>query len=108
MPSGGIVVLDYGSQYTQLIARRIRSMDVFSQVLRCDAPESDVLENRPRGIILSGGPSSVFEQDANAGLGTGGAHRLDNSLGRSASIADTDRSAHGNGTPPSHPDMRGI
>lgn len=64
MPSGGIVVLDYGSQYTQLIARRIRSMDVFSQVLRCDAPEGDVLENRPRGIILSGGPSSVFEHDA--------------------------------------------
>jgi len=64
MPSGGIVILDYGSQYTQLIARRIRAMNVFSQIVRCDAAEAEVLANSPKGIILSGGPSSVFEPGA--------------------------------------------
>ena len=43
MHSGGVVILDYGSQYTQLIARRIRSMNVFSRILSWDAPEKDVL-----------------------------------------------------------------
>ncbi len=64
MPSGGVVILDYGSQYTQLIARRVRAHDVFSSVVRCDAPESEILEHRPRGVILSGGPASVFASDA--------------------------------------------
>jgi GMP synthase (glutamine-hydrolysing) len=61
MPSGGIVILDYGSQYTQLIARRIRSQEVFSQILACTATREEVLEYEPKGIILSGGPSSVVE-----------------------------------------------
>jgi GMP synthase (glutamine-hydrolysing) len=62
MPSGGIVILDYGSQYTQLIARRIRSQDVFSQILSCNATRDEVLEFAPKGVILSGGPSSVLEK----------------------------------------------
>ncbi|MDH3198308.1 MAG: glutamine-hydrolyzing GMP synthase [Candidatus Krumholzibacteria bacterium] len=66
MPSGGVVILDFGSQYTQLIARRIRAMNVFSRILRCDAPESEILEDDPSGIILSGGPSSVLDEGAPA------------------------------------------
>lgn len=64
MPSGGIVIIDYGSQYTQLIARKVRAQNVFSQILRPDSTREEVLENRPKGIILSGGPSSVFEEGA--------------------------------------------
>jgi GMP synthase (glutamine-hydrolysing) len=64
MPSGGVVILDYGSQYTQLIARKVRAQNVFSQILRPDSPRDEILENAPRGIILSGGPSSVFEEGA--------------------------------------------
>jgi GMP synthase (glutamine-hydrolysing) len=64
MPSGGIVILDYGSQYTQLIARKVRAQNVFSQILRPDSPAHEVMETRPKGIILSGGPSSVFEEGA--------------------------------------------
>jgi len=62
MPSGGIVILDYGSQFTQLIARRIRAQDVFSQILACTATREEVLEFEPKGVILSGGPSSVLEE----------------------------------------------
>ncbi|HEX4155481.1 MAG TPA: glutamine-hydrolyzing GMP synthase [Acidobacteriaceae bacterium] len=73
--SSTIVILDFGSQYTQLIARRIRELDVFSVVLPCTAPLERVLELRPKGIILSGGPSSVYDEDAPkadaAVLGTG-------------------------------------
>ena len=59
-----IVILDFGSQYTQLIARRIRELDVFSVVLPCTTPLEKVLALQPRGIILSGGPSSVYDADA--------------------------------------------
>jgi GMP synthase (glutamine-hydrolysing) len=59
-----IVILDFGSQYTQLIARRIREQNVFSVVLPCTAPLSEVQSYRPGGIILSGGPSSVYETEA--------------------------------------------
>ncbi len=59
-----IVILDFGSQYTQLIARRIRELDVFSVVLPCTTPLAEILALEPRGLILSGGPSSVY--DANA------------------------------------------
>ncbi len=62
--SSTVVILDFGSQYTQLIARRIRELDVFSVVLPCTAPLGDVLALKPKGIVLSGGPSSVY--DANA------------------------------------------
>jgi GMP synthase (glutamine-hydrolysing) len=59
-----IVILDFGSQYTQLIARRIREQNVFSVVLPCTAPLDEVKSYAPAGIILSGGPSSVYDADA--------------------------------------------
>lgn len=59
-----IAILDYGSQYTQLIARRIREQQVFSEIIRFDTPAAKLRENLPQGIILSGGPNSVFEDGA--------------------------------------------
>ncbi len=59
-----VVILDYGSQYTQLIARRIREQQVFSEIIRFDTPAAKLRENLPQGIILSGGPNSVFEEGA--------------------------------------------
>ena len=59
-----IVVLDFGSQYTQLIARRIREQNVFSVVLPCTAPLDEIKGYNPVGIILSGGPSSVYDSSA--------------------------------------------
>jgi GMP synthase (glutamine-hydrolysing) len=61
-----IVILDFGSQYTQLIARRIREFNVFSVVLPCTVPLSQIRELQPLGIILSGGPCSVYDADAPA------------------------------------------
>jgi len=61
-----IVILDFGSQYTQLIARRIREQNVFSVVLPCTAPLSEIQALQPLGIVLSGGPSSVYDADAPA------------------------------------------
>jgi GMP synthase (glutamine-hydrolysing) len=59
-----IVILDFGSQYTQLIARRIREFNVFSVVLPCTAPLEQVKKLNPKGVILSGGPCSVYDADA--------------------------------------------
>jgi GMP synthase (glutamine-hydrolysing) len=59
-----IVILDFGSQYTQLIARRIRELNVFSVVLPCTAPLEQIRQHNPVGLILSGGPSSVYDADA--------------------------------------------
>jgi len=59
-----IVILDFGSQYTQLIARRIRELKVFSAVLPCSASLDEIKSYRPAGIVLSGGPSSVYDTDA--------------------------------------------
>ncbi len=59
-----MVILDFGAQYTQLIARRIREFNVFSVVLPCTAPLDKVRELNPVGIVLSGGPSSVYDADA--------------------------------------------
>ena len=64
MAPDGIVILDYGSQFTQLIARRIRSKGVFSQILPWSSTSERILQNKPRGVILSGGPASVFEDGA--------------------------------------------
>ncbi len=61
-----IVILDFGSQYTQLIARRIREFNVFSVVLPCTAPLEQVKALRPMGVVLSGGPCSVYDADAPA------------------------------------------
>jgi GMP synthase (glutamine-hydrolysing) len=60
----GIVVLDFGGQYTQLIARRIREQEVFSAVLPCTASLEEIRALEPVGIVLSGGPSSVYDSDA--------------------------------------------
>jgi GMP synthase (glutamine-hydrolysing) len=54
-----ILVLDFGSQYTQLIARRVRELGVFCEILPFDIPEAEIVSRAPRGIILSGGPESV-------------------------------------------------
>jgi GMP synthase (glutamine-hydrolysing) len=62
--SGGIVVLDFGSQYTQLIARRIREARVFSIVLPPGTAAAEISRWQPAGIILSGGPQSVYEDEA--------------------------------------------
>ncbi|MCI0451863.1 MAG: glutamine-hydrolyzing GMP synthase [Candidatus Latescibacteria bacterium] len=64
MPSRGIVILDFGSQFTQLIARRIRAKGVFSEVLPWNAARERILQHDPVGVILSGGPASVFEAGA--------------------------------------------
>ncbi|MGP0102388.1 MAG: glutamine-hydrolyzing GMP synthase [Solirubrobacteraceae bacterium] len=59
-----IVVLDYGGQYSQLIARRVRDCGVFSELLPHHVPLEEVAARKPRGIILSGGPASVYAQGA--------------------------------------------
>jgi GMP synthase (glutamine-hydrolysing) len=59
-----IAILDFGSQYSQLIARRVREANVYCEILAHDAPEREVLALNPRGFILSGGPSSVYDPDA--------------------------------------------
>jgi len=61
---GGVVVLDFGGQYTQLIARRIREQQVFSAILPCNTPMEEIQKLEPAGIVLSGGPSSVYDADA--------------------------------------------
>ena len=66
MDTSTIVILDFGSQYTQLIARRIRELNVFSIVLPCTAPLDQIQALTPLGIILSGGPCSVYDADAPA------------------------------------------
>ncbi|MEO7270684.1 MAG: glutamine-hydrolyzing GMP synthase, partial [Vicinamibacterales bacterium] len=59
-----IIVLDFGSQLTQLIARRLRELSVYSEILPFDTPLAAVLERTPAGVILSGGPKSVSEPGA--------------------------------------------
>jgi GMP synthase (glutamine-hydrolysing) len=59
-----VVVLDFGSQYSRLIARRLRELRAFSLILPGTAPLEEVLKHRPEALILSGGPKSVFEEDA--------------------------------------------
>jgi GMP synthase (glutamine-hydrolysing) len=59
-----IIILDFGSQYTQVIARRIRECQVFSQILRYNTPAAKLAALKPRGLILSGGPASVYSLNA--------------------------------------------
>ena len=56
-----ILVLDFGSQYTQLIARRVRELDVYSEILPWDIDEEKIIKLNPKGVILSGGPNSVTD-----------------------------------------------
>jgi GMP synthase (glutamine-hydrolysing) len=62
--TSSIVILDFGSQYTQLIARRIREQNVFSVVLPCTVSLDEIRSHHPIGLILSGGPCSVYDADA--------------------------------------------
>ena len=59
-----VLVLDFGSQYAQLIARRVREQHVYCEIVRHDITADRLRELAPRGIILSGGPSSVYEAAA--------------------------------------------
>lgn len=62
--SDRILVLDFGSQYTQLIARRVRESKVYSEIFPFNAPLSKIKSFNPKGVILSGGPSSVYDEGA--------------------------------------------
>jgi GMP synthase (glutamine-hydrolysing) len=62
--SGPVVVLDFGSQFAQLIARRVRELDVYSELLPHDTPYADLERRGARAIILSGGPNSVYDDAA--------------------------------------------
>jgi GMP synthase (glutamine-hydrolysing) len=64
VPVEEIVVLDYGGQYSQLIARRVRDCGVFSELLPHHVPLEEIARRKPRGIILSGGPASVYADGA--------------------------------------------
>ncbi len=59
-----ILILDFGSQYTQLIARRVREVGVYSEIRAWDISDQEIREFNPRGVILSGGPESVTETDS--------------------------------------------
>jgi GMP synthase (glutamine-hydrolysing) len=60
----GVVVVDFGAQYAQLIARRVREARVYSEIVPHTTPVAEILARRPRAIILSGGPSSVYAPEA--------------------------------------------
>ena len=59
-----ILVLDFGGQYNQLIARRVRDLQVYAEILPCDASLERIMEYKPIGIIFTGGPNSVTDEDA--------------------------------------------
>src|SRR5215207_3573813 len=61
---GGAAILDFGSQYTQLIARRVREQGVYAEVFPFDADPAQINRHAPRGYLLSGGPCSIYELDA--------------------------------------------
>ncbi|HEX8140294.1 MAG TPA: glutamine-hydrolyzing GMP synthase [Pyrinomonadaceae bacterium] len=59
-----VIILDFGSQYTQLIARRVREAGVYCEILPFNAPVDEILARQPKGLILSGSPSSVYDEGA--------------------------------------------
>ena len=59
-----VLILDFGSQYTQVIARRIRELQVYSEIVRFDTPAAEIAKLKSKGLILSGGPASVYDKDA--------------------------------------------
>ncbi len=63
-PQSVVAVLDFGSQYTQLIARRVRELGVYSELISSDAPIAEIERLDPDAYILSGGPMSVYEPGA--------------------------------------------
>ena len=64
IPDQIVLVLDFGAQYSQLIARRVRECNVYCELLPCDTPLEKLRAKKPAGIILSGGPPSVYETNA--------------------------------------------
>jgi GMP synthase (glutamine-hydrolysing) len=62
--SGGIAILDFGSQFTQLIARRIRELGVYAEVFPYDVAQDRLMTYHPKGFIYSGGPNSIYDADA--------------------------------------------
>ena len=61
-----VLVVDFGAQYAQLIARRVREAKVYSEIVPHDLPVEEILARKPKAMILSGGPSSVYEPGAPA------------------------------------------
>jgi GMP synthase (glutamine-hydrolysing) len=59
-----ILILDFGSQYTQLIARRVREQGVYCEIVPFSFPLEEIIKKNPKGVILSGGPNSVYDEDA--------------------------------------------
>ncbi|MEX1155909.1 MAG: glutamine-hydrolyzing GMP synthase [Chloroflexota bacterium] len=59
-----VVILDFGSQFAQLIARRVRELNIYSELLPHDTPWAEIQRRRPKAIILSGGPASVYDEGA--------------------------------------------
>ncbi|MBI2501184.1 MAG: GMP synthase (glutamine-hydrolyzing), partial [Deltaproteobacteria bacterium] len=59
-----VLILDFGSQYTQLIARRVRELKVYCEILPCTVLLDQIRKFSPDAIILSGGPSSVYDKEA--------------------------------------------
>lgn len=64
MSNNFVLIIDFGSQVTQLIARRVRDFGVFCEVKNYDIKIEDIVEKKPRAIIFSGGPASVYENNA--------------------------------------------
>ena len=60
MQTDTVLVVDYGAQYAQLIARRVREANVYSEIVPCSMPVAQLLAREPKAIILSGGPASVY------------------------------------------------